>query len=78
MTAKELLKERIDELSGRLEEISEEEAVDWLFALDDLTNAEPEPLTAEEIAHLREGIAQLDAGQSVPDDEVLRRFGISR
>ena len=32
-------------------------------------------LTADQIAHIKEGLAQLDRGESVPHDEVMARVG---
>lgn len=78
MTAKELLRERIEELSERIDEISEDEAASWLFALDDLAYTELQPLTPEQVAMIERGLADSDAGRVVPQDEVLRRLGIHR
>jgi predicted transcriptional regulator len=78
MTAKQALRDRIDELSEQIDTISEEEAAEMLWRLDDALQPVPEPLTPDEIAHLREGIGQLDAGRGIPHEEVLRRFGINR
>lgn len=71
MSAKQVLLEKIEELT-------EEEAENVLWYIEDELNGEPQPLTPEEIAHLREGVADLDAGRTTPHEEVLRRFGIAR
>ncbi len=76
MTAKELLRERIEELSERIDEISEDEAANVLWRLEDAFD--PAPPSPEEIEHIKRGIADLDAGRSVPHGEALRRLGISR
>ncbi len=71
MTAKQLLHERIEELT-------EEEAIDWLGLFEESRPADREPLTPEEIAHIERGLADLREGRKVPHEEVLRRFGISQ
>jgi predicted transcriptional regulator len=68
VTAKETLIERVSELS-------EDEAA-WLLAqLEDA--ADYVPLTPEDVKAINRGIAQLDAGLGVSQDEVERRFGLA-
>jgi predicted transcriptional regulator len=78
VTAKELLRERIEELTDRIDEISEDEAADMLFRLDEAFQPEPEPLTDEQRAMIERGMADARAGRLVPQEEVLRRLGITR
>ncbi len=78
MTVKELLLERIEELTDRIGEISEEEAADVLLRLEEAFQPEPEPLTDEQRAMIERGMADARAGRVVPQEEVLRRLGITR
>ncbi|MEX0782007.1 MAG: hypothetical protein WD557_05105 [Dehalococcoidia bacterium] len=71
MTAKELLRERIEELS-------EDEARDWLGLFDETFPREPLVLTPEQEAMIERSLADSEAGRVVPQDEVRRRLGINR
>lgn len=77
MTAKQLLRERIETLSER-------EAERTLRLLDDIRDPltvmlddapiDDEPVTPEEEAAVAEANADIAAGRTVPFDEVLREF----
>lgn len=68
MTAKQALRERIENLS-------EEEAAELLARLD-WEATETETLTDEELAEVLAGKREVAAGESVDGEEVLRKLGL--
>lgn len=73
MTAKEALRELVDEMS-------EEDARDALDILREMFQ-EPvsrPPVSSAELDSVRRGLEDLDAGRRVPHEEVKRRFGPQR
>jgi hypothetical protein len=68
MTAKEALKARIDELS-------EEEAAEWLARIE-WESSDMETLSDEELAQLRAAEREFAAGESVDAEVVLRKLGL--
>lgn len=69
MTAKQVLRDRIEELS-------EEEAADWLGFFEDARPIEREPLSSEQLSIIERGLADARAGRLTPHAEVRRRFGL--
>ncbi|HEX6029847.1 MAG TPA: hypothetical protein VFY90_00360 [Tepidiformaceae bacterium] len=69
MTAKELLRERIEELT-------EEEAADWLCIFEGSRPSDRQPLTREEREIIERAMADARAGRLTPHSEVRRRFGL--
>jgi predicted transcriptional regulator len=69
MTAKELLRERIEELSER-------EARDWLGFFEHAFSRKSLSLTPDQRASLERGMADARAGRLTPHSEVRRRYGL--
>jgi predicted transcriptional regulator len=69
MTAKELLRER-------LEELSEDEAMSWLGFLEQTFSRQSLSLTPEQRASLERGMADARAGRLTPHSEVRRHYGL--
>lgn len=68
MTAKEALRERIDDLT-------EEEAEEWLARME-WESTEFDELTDEEMADVLAGRAEIQAGNSIDGEELFRKLGI--
>ncbi len=68
MTAKEALKERVEQLS-------EEEAAEWLARIE-WESAEFEELTAQELDLVRQSQAEYERGEALDGDELLQELGL--
>lgn len=69
MTAKQVLLERVGELS-------EDEAADWLAFFEEARPPDREPLSADQLATIERGLADARAGRLTPHSEVRRRYGL--
>ncbi len=68
MTAKEALKERVEQLS-------EEEAAEWLARIE-WESAEFEELTTQELDLVRQSQAEYERGEALDGDELLQELGL--
>lgn len=68
MTAKEALLERVEQLS-------EEEAAEWLARLADDYDEEEE-LSEEDMEDAIAGRRENERGESIPADQLFRRYGL--